>query len=175
VRGLRAIALGILAVAALAAPAVAKVTSSGQSGFAVAHEADVAATPQAAFDAFVAISKWWSSSHTWSGDAKNLSIDLKSGCWCETLPNGGYARHMNVVMSDPGKSLTFQGGLGPLMRMGVAGAMTVTFEPKGAGTHITLTYAVGGYDTGNFSGLSKGVDGVLAEQFKSYLATLAKP
>lgn len=160
------------ALLAVAAPASAKVTSTGQSGFAVTHEAEIAANPQAAFDAFVAISKWWSSSHTWSGDAKNLSIDLKTGCWCETLPNGGYARHMTVVMVDPGKSLTFQGGLGPLMRMGVAGAMTVTFEPKGTGTHITLTYAVGGYDPGNFSGLSKGVDGVLAEQFKNYLASI---
>lgn len=173
-RGLRAIALGILAIAAYAASATAKVTSTGQSGFAVSHEADVAAKPEAAFDAFVAVAKWWSSSHTWSGDAKNLSIDLKTGCWCETLPNGGYARHMTVVMSDPGKSLTLQGGLGPLMRMGVAAAMTVTFEPKGTGTHVTLTYAVGGFDPGNFSALSKGVDGVLAEQFKSYVATLAK-
>lgn len=172
---LGAVAAAILTTVAFAAPAAAKVASSGQSGFAVTHEADVAAPPQAAFDAFLAISKWWSSSHTWSGDAKNLSLDLKSGCWCETLPDGGYARHMTVVMAEPGKSLTLQGGLGPLMRMGVAGAMTVHFETKGAGTHVTLTYAVGGYDPGNFSALSKGVDGVLDEQFKSYVASLDKP
>lgn len=173
-KALKATVLAIVAASAFAVAAEARVVGTGQSGFSAAYEADVAVSPEAAFDAFVAISKWWSKSHTWSGDANNLTLDLKSGCWCETLPNGGFARHMTLVRLDPGKSLVLQGGLGPMISMGVAGAMTVNFDEYKGGTRVTLTYNVGGYDPGNFSGLAKGVDGVLDEQFKSYVASLKR-
>ena len=58
---------------------------------------------------------WWDSSHTFSGNAENLSIDDKAGgCFCENLENGGSVRHLEVVFVDPGKTLRMIGGLGPL-------------------------------------------------------------
>lgn len=159
-------------------PAAAKVVSQSATGFLVTHEADVTVDPQAAYDAFVQIGRWWSDAHSFSGAAKNISIEPKAGgCWCESLPNGGSVRHMTVIHANPGALLVFNGGLGPLQFMGVAGSMKVSFKAGGSGTHVSLVYAVGGYDPDNFKEISKGVDAVLGEQMKRYgdFATTGKP
>lgn len=160
----------VLAVAALsAAPAHAKVASQSTTGFSLSYEAEVAAEPKAAFDAFVRIAEWWDSAHTYSGDAKNLSIEVKpGGCWCETLPDGGFAEHMSVAGAMPGKSLLLKGGLGPLSLMGVQGTMVLKFAPKGKATVATMTYVIGGHDPRQFKDLPKVVDGVLGAAFKRY-------
>lgn len=159
-----------LTIALISAPGVdAKVASQSASGFLATHEADVALDPKAAYDAFFDIGAWWSDAHSFSGAARNISIDAKAGgCWCETLPDGGSVRHMTVVHAAPGTMLVFSGGLGPLQFMGVAGSMTINFKSQGKGAHVTLSYAVGGYDSDNFKEIAKAVDGVLGEQLKRY-------
>lgn len=172
-------AAAALTTAVLLIPSVsAKVVAQGATGFVVTHEAQVTVAPQAAYDAFIKIGRWWNDAHSFSGAARNISIEPKAGgCWCEALPNGGSVRHMTVVHADPGAMLVFSGGLGPLQFMGVAGSMKVTFEAQDNGTHVSVTYAVGGFDTGNFAEISKGVDAVLAEQIKRYgeFASTGKP
>ncbi len=139
-------AAAVLAIALLfAAAAHAKVVSQSANGFVVTHEADVAVDPKAAYDAFVKIGSWWNDAHSFSGAAKNISIEPKAGgCWCEALPNGGSVQHMTVVHANPGALLVFNGGLGPLQFMGVAGSMKVSFQAQGKGTHVSVVYAVGG-------------------------------
>ena len=177
IRLLQAVAL--LAAALLLVPSAdAKVVSQNATGFMVTHEADVAVAPQAAYDAFVKIGQWWSDTHSFSGAAKNISIEAKAGgCWCETLPNGGSVRHMTVVHANPGVMLVFNGGLGPLQFMGVAGSMKVAFKAQDKGTHVSVTYAVGGFDPDNFVKISNGVDAVLGEQIRRYadFASAGKP
>jgi len=170
----------ILLTALLAVPAIAdaKVTAKGATGFVVEHKAEVKTDAKAAYDAFVKVGSWWSSSHSFSGDAKNLSIDTKpGGFWGETLPNGGFVKHLDLVHAAPGSMLVFSGGLGPLQFMGVAGSMTVSFKPGKGTTTVTLRYDVGGRDDKNFEDISKAVDGVLAEQFARYakFADTGKP
>jgi hypothetical protein len=171
-------ALGLLFALSLASGAEAKVASQGPSGFSVALTADVTAEPKAAYDAFLKIGSWWSSDHSFSGDAKNLSIDARSGgCWCEKLPEGGFVRHMEISHVAPGSTLVFAGGLGPLHFMGVDGAMMISFKKADKGTTVTLSYAVGGYDEKGFKDLAVGVDAVLAGQFQRYanFASTGKP
>jgi hypothetical protein len=168
--------LTVLALAAfLTIPPIAeaKVLAKSATGFVVEHKVELKTDAKSAYDAFLKIGSWWSSSHSFSGDAKNLSIEIKpGGCWCEALPDGGFVKHMEVVHAAPGSMLVFSGGLGPLQFMGVAGSMTVSFKAgKGAST-VTLRYDVGGRDDKNFEGISNGVDGVIAEQFARY-ATFA--
>lgn len=156
----------------------AKVISQGASGFQTAHEVEVPLEPKAAYDAFVQIGSWWSSSHSFTGDAKNISIEPEAGgCWCEQQDGVSSVRHMTVVHAASGRMLVFSGGLGPLQFMGVAGSMTVSFEAKGKATRVTVNYAVGGYDPGNFKDISKGVDGVIGEQIARYgkFAATGKP
>lgn len=160
----------IFAAVAFSTAAQAAVTNQSPTGFTVAYEADVTVTPQAAYDAFVRAGSWWNAaSHSYSGDGKNITIDVKpGGCWCETLKDGGFVRHMTVEQAAPGARLVFSGGLGPLAYMGVAGHMTVSIEAKGTGSHVKLTYAIGGHDAKDFKDIAGGVDGVLAEAFKRY-------
>ena len=171
---MRFISFLIAGLCAAASPAGAAVASWGSSGFELAFEGDVAAAPADAYAKFLDIAQWWSSDHTYSGSAANLSIAaVPGGCWCETLP-GGFVQHMQVVNMQPGAMLVFSGGLGPLQFMGVAGSLVATFEAKDGGTHVTLRYAVGGYAPDNFAKLPAAVDGVLGAGFASYLAFAAK-
>jgi hypothetical protein len=168
-----------IAFFALALTSHAKVTSQSATGFNVSHEADVTVAPQAAYDAFVQVGSWWhAASHSYSGDGKNITVEVKpGGCWCEALPNGGFVRHMTVEQAAPGARLVFSGGLGPLAFMGATGHMVVSIQPKGAGSHVKLTYAVGGHDAKDFRDIAKAVDGVLDEAFKRYTnyASTGKP
>jgi hypothetical protein len=159
----------LAAIALAVSPAQAKVASQGATGFSLSYEAEIAGEAKAAFDAFVRVGEWWDGEHSYSGDAKNLTIDLKpGGCWCETLPDGGFVAHMAVVQALPGKTMIFKGGLGPLAFMGVDGAMVLSFRTKDKATLVTMTYAVGGHDPKKFKELPKLVDGVLGAAFKRY-------
>ena len=163
-----ALVLGVLA----AGSAAAAVASAGAGGFALHHELTFPGTPAQAWTRLVAPSAWWSSEHTYSGDAKNLSLAaVPGGCWCESLPGGGFVRHMDVLYAAPGRALRLYGGLGPLQGMGAAGAMTFVLKPDGATTRIVVDYVVSGYVAGGFEKIAVGVDAVLGEQ----LASLVKP
>ncbi len=50
------------------------------------------------------IGNWWSDAHTYSGKASNLTLrNEPGGCFCETLPGGGFVRHASLEYSDKGK------------------------------------------------------------------------
>ena len=174
------ITLGLILALTLATGAHAKVLARSPTGFVVEHHVELKTDAKSAYEAFTNIGSWWNSSHSFSGDAKNITIDTKpGGCWCETLPGGGFVKHMDVVHAAPGAMLVFAGGLGPLHFMGVAGSMTVSFQTAQSTniTTMTLRYDVGGRDDKNFKDISKAVDGVLFEQLARYrnFATTGKP
>jgi uncharacterized protein YndB with AHSA1/START domain len=162
--------LFVFAIGFFATPAHALVTAQDAGGFSIKHEVRVAADPARAYRAFVRIGDWWNGDHTYSGQSRNLSIDLRpGGCWCERLEKGGFVRHMRVESAIPTKLLRFSGGLGPLQEMGVSGAMSVAFEASGdGGTKVTLTYAVNGRTSGDWAPLARAVDGVLAQQLSRF-------
>ncbi len=93
----------------------AEIKESSDIGFSSVVSVTVDGEPSAVFETLVNPAKWWNSSHTWSGDAGNLSLDaVPGGMFLEKLPNGGFCRHMEVVYADPGNLLRMQGALGPL-------------------------------------------------------------
>lgn len=158
-----------MSLLALASPAQAKVVSSNATGFLVTQDVTVPGDAAKAYNTFVKIGSWWNGDHTFSGDAKNLSLDTtQGGCWCETLPGGGFVRHMDVVRAMPAQTLVFSGGRGPLQTMGVAATLTVEFRVSGNATTVTWQYSAGGYDPGGFTDLPGRVDKVLAEQIERY-------
>ncbi len=158
-----------LALLFWASVANANVTSHGINGFVVANEVTVPGSPEDAYAAFIKIGSWWDAEHSFSGDTKNFTLDPQpGGCWCETLPQGGFVRHLEVIHANPGSKLVLSGGLGPLQAMAVAGTMFVTFKAEGVETKVTLTYSIGGYDPDNFAQIPAGVDGVLAAQLARY-------
>lgn len=155
--------------------AVGAVADVGATGFTVHETVEIAAPPDKVYAALATPAQWWSSTHTFSGSAANLTLDARAGgCWCETLPNGGSVQHLIVVFAAPGKTLRLRGALGPFQGMGVDGALTWSLKPDATGTALTLDYALGGYSKAGFADFAKAVDGVLGEQttrLKAFIET----
>ena len=152
----------------------AEIADSSDVGFTLKFTALAKATPDKSYRALTnSVGKWWSSEHTYTGDARNLSIqDRPGGCFCERFPAGGGIEHMRVVYSSPGEALRLLGALGPLQEMGMQGSMTWAFAKEGDGTRIKVTYAVGGYCPGGPGALAPIVDRVIGEQFDRLLRFL---
>ncbi|MCB2058741.1 MAG: SRPBCC family protein, partial [Novosphingobium sp.] len=121
--GFQAAAIGLAGL--LAQPLHAEVTDQFDNGFAIALSAETTAGKSDAWKMLTAPAQWWSSEHTWSGDAANLYIDSQAtGCFCEKLPRPadapegqrmGSVEHGHIVYADPQRGvLRLIGGLGPL-------------------------------------------------------------
>lgn len=153
----------------VAAPAGAEVTSASPSAFVIEAEAEVAASPAETWRKLLRIERWWNSDHTYSGDARRLSLEPRAGgCWCEHWGDGQSVEHMRVVlvMENEGvRTLRAVGALGPLQEMGVNGVLTFTVAPLASGAKITMTYRVIGDAALGLDQIAPGVDGVLLEQF----------
>ena len=162
-----------LAAALVAGAAFAEVTDRSAAGFEVVEKATIAAPQAKVWNALMRPGRWWSSQHSWSGDAKNLSID-PDGCFCERLPKGA-VRHMTIAYADGISQLRMFGALGPLQFTGASGHMGVTLKGAGAATEVTLSYDVGGYAKGGLAETyAKPIDQVLGEQLgrlKKYVET----
>jgi uncharacterized protein YndB with AHSA1/START domain len=160
--------LAVLA-AAIFAPvyANADVVDSAANGFTLKIALAVQSTPADVYKHLVHnVGDWWSSAHTFSGDAHNLSIDDNAGgCFCEKLADGGGVQHMVVVNAQPGKRLVMRGALGPLQTMGADGSMAIVLSPDSAGTKMEVTFAAGGYMAAGMDKLAAPVNMVLTEQF----------
>ena len=175
------IALAMASAAlASACPAFAEVKSDTDHGFALLRTVMVKRTPEAVYTALGEPRKWWSSRHSWSGTAANMSLELGvGGCFCERLPSTkGMVEHGRVVFASPSKQLRLRAALGPLQGEGVMGALTWSLKQVEGGTEITQTYNVGGYLQGGAKPWAPIVDSVVNEQLdrlKSYLETGKTP
>jgi uncharacterized protein YndB with AHSA1/START domain len=155
------------AMVAGAAAASAEVADRSATGFTVHQAAVVAAPPARAYAAFTDIGKWWDPAHSYSNEGARLTLDTsKGGCFCESLPDGGHVRHLDVVFVKPGEELRLTGGLGPLQPIGASGTMVVQFKQAETGTTIDLTYAVHGYLPAGMESWAEPVDRVLALQLE---------
>ncbi|MFM7377797.1 MAG: SRPBCC family protein [Erythrobacter sp.] len=171
--------------AALAAfvcvPAAAEVTRATELGFVSRNEVVVSASPKEVWLALISPASWWDKAHTWSGDAKNLTLTPQAGgCFCEIIPEvdepgrftlQGSVEHMRVVQAYPEAALRMVGSLGPLQSEPVTGVLTIVLSKHEKGTRIVWEYNVGGSMRYEVPVISKAVDGVMATQ----LAALAKP
>jgi hypothetical protein len=166
--------------------AFSEVADSSANGFTVKTSITIQASPDEVYRRLVHnIGEWWSPQHTFSGDARNLSIEEKPmGCFCEALAglgqsadqgggqSGGAVRHMEVVYFVPGKALVLSGALGPLQSLATAGSMTIRLSPGDTGTNLEVAYTVAGYAPAGMNTWAAPVDAVLTEQFarlKNYI------
>lgn len=146
----------------------ADVVDKSPSGFTLRTTMTVAAAPQRIYEDLLNIGAWWDRAHTYSGDAKNMTVAAQpGGCFCEKYA-GGAVEHGRVVNVSPNRLLRISSALGPLQELAVVGTMTWTIEPakQGTGSTLTMTYAVAGYAPGGLDKLADPVDAVLAQQMK---------
>lgn len=164
---MRAIALVMCALGITAhVDARAEIVNAGPSGFNLRHVVDVpSVAPPLVWAALSDVSKWWDPEHTYSGDARNLSLEpTVRGCFCEKLSLYAGIEHGTVVYAQPAKILRLIGALGPLQEFGVTGSLTWQIESAGGGSRITMTYNVGGYADRPLSDWAPIVDEVLVVQ-----------
>jgi hypothetical protein len=158
-----------------ASVAHADVTAQSDAGFVLSHSAETSAAKADVWRALIAPARWWSSDHTYSGNADNLYLDAQAtGCFCEKLPRPadapegqrmGSIEHMHVIYADPQRGvLRMSGGLGPLQGEAAHGTLTIALKQIETGTRIEWTYVVGGYIRMNQAELVPAVDQVLGQQ-----------
>jgi uncharacterized protein YndB with AHSA1/START domain len=151
---------------ATAAPAVrADVKAAASDGFLIVHSQRIDAGPARVYALLPAIGRWWSSSHTYSGDAANLTLDPQAGgCFCERWKDGAVA-HGRVILAMRDQLLRIDTALGPLQSKAVAGVLSFQLVPDGNATVLTLTYRVNGASGSALDKDAPAVDRVLGEQF----------
>jgi len=156
----------VVALILIPFPLLADVQTAAEQNMTVQTTVTVKATPEAAWEHLLKIGTWWSSDHTWSGDAKNLTLNaVPGGGFDESLTNNGFVRHMQVIYSDPGKKLRMIGVLGPLQEHALQGTMTISLKAEGDKTIISTTYHVSGHFPGGLEKIAPLVDQVITEQF----------
>ena len=162
----------VLAAALVASPVRAAVVGSGADGFTVREEVQFAGSPAIAWKRLIDVGSWWNPQHTYSGRSSNLTLTLRpGGCWCERLENGGFARHLEVVLVIPEKTLRLTGALGPLQGIGATGALTFTLRSTApTATTVIAEYSVVGYSRDGLSSFAGAVDQVLGEQLQRFAA-----
>lgn len=143
----------------------AEVGETRDNGFVITVTVMAEHPPAAVYRDLTRVSQWWDPAHTWSGSARNLKLEPKSGgCFCEKLADGGSVQHGRVIFAQPAKMLRLEGALGPLQDMAVTGILTFALAPDGPGTRITMTYRVAGILTMDSAKLAPLVDKVLGTQ-----------
>jgi uncharacterized protein YndB with AHSA1/START domain len=147
------------------ATASAEVVRSSEAGFTITQSVNVTMPPPAAWSALTDVGRWWDPEHSFSGDARNITLEpFVGGCFCEKLGMYAGVQHMRVIFAQPPKLLRLSGALGPLQESAVTGSMTWTIEVAGGGSRIVMTYTVGGYADRPLSQWAPLVDSVLATQ-----------
>jgi hypothetical protein len=162
----------VVAAPLVASPVQAAVMGSTADGFTVREEVQFAGSPSSAWKRLIEVGSWWDPQHTYSGRSSNLTLTLQpGGCWCETLENGGFVRHLDVVLVIPEKTLRLTGGLGPLQGMGATGALTFTLRSASpTATTVIAEYSVVGYSREGLTSIAGAVDQVLSEQLQRFAA-----
>jgi uncharacterized protein YndB with AHSA1/START domain len=155
-------------------PGFADVAASKSDAITIRVERSSKAPPEVVWAQLIRISEWWGADHTWSGDAANLTLNLtQGGGFDETLPEGGFVRHMAVIYCAPGKKLRMTGVLGPLQEFALQGTMTIDLEKVDEGCKLVMTYHLTGSYTPGLDKVASIIDKVLTEQFES-LSTRAE-
>lgn len=163
---------------AAAAPAAAEVVGTPDAtGFTVAGEVRSSSAPTALWSLLLTPSRWWNSSHTWSGDARALSLSpVAGGCWCEALTDGGSVRHGTVLAIEPGRRrLMLDADLGPIQMLAAHGKLEWTIAEAEGGSVVRWRYQIFGRGIDNAAVLAPLVDRVIAEQAGRLAAATATP
>jgi hypothetical protein len=161
--------LGV-AFATAPAPASAEVKQSAADGFTLGFARTLDVPPARAYAAIASVDRWWSGEHTYSGDARNLTLGGAAGdCFCERWKDAAgrdnSVRHGVVLMALTDQAFRIEGALGPLQGLGVNAVLSIGTRAEGAGTLLTMVYKVNGSAASGLDKLAPAVDAVLQAQF----------
>ncbi|MGB0833856.1 MAG: hypothetical protein ACPG8A_03415 [Psychrobium sp.] len=140
-----------------------EVISHSENSFELSSHVVISQSVKTVFQRFNQIEQWWHPDHTFSGNAQNMTLDIKNGCFCERW-DSNMVKHMDIVAVEDNKRQVWRGGLGPLQSFAVSGALTWDFKSiDNNQTNVTYTYRVFGAIPDSKT-WSSAVDGVLTQQ-----------
>lgn len=151
----------------------ADVIASSPDGFHIKLERETDQSQNAVAKRVLDLSDWWSSYHTYSGNADNLILTSTQvgGRWMEVWPDGSVLHGTLIGNMTLGKNqiVRFDAALGPLQQLGVSAVLNITLSPiEGSDrTQITFDYRVTGADHQSLEKWAEIVEGVLAEQIEN--------
>lgn len=158
------------AIAMSAAPATAGIIISAPDHYILKHEAVSTLTPDALWQKLIEPANWWHPDHTYSGDAKNLSLDANAGgVWREDWPDGS-VEHGRVLLVLENKQLRLNAPFGPLQETGANVVWTVTISSGDDGTKVTFDEVANGTASSNLDELAPAVDFVKTEAINRLIA-----
>lgn len=164
----------LLIAGLLTVTAHAEVKQATPDGLLVTFTEPLSASTTKAYTDITQVQRWWSSEHTWSGKASNLSLKPEAGgCFCEKW-SGGSAEHGRVIMALPGKLLRLDAALGPLQEFALKGVLSFWLKNEDGATTVTVEYRVNGAAGSGLDALAPTVDDVLGaqiERLKRYVGT----
>ena len=170
----------IAAVLALTPASTAEVTEKAPDGFVINLERSSELTVSAVQAKARDIGGWWSSAHTYSGDAANMSLEAAGGSlfWIERW-EAGFVEHGRVLVdmeNEAAATFRLQAALGPLQEMGVNGVLSIVSEAEtDEGTPeesvIRFQYVITGASFSGMDGIADVVNMVLTEQIESLVAS----
>jgi hypothetical protein len=169
-------ALLLAALLVLPRPAEPAVKEASPDHMTLVFSATVKAEPVVAYRALAHIGQWWNGEHSWSGDAKNMTLELAAGgCFCERW-SGGSVEHARVLLAHAGNTLRLDAPLGPIQELGAKATLTYKFTavPEG-GTTIDVTYVVIGVGSQRLDELAPAVDAVIGESVTRLAAFVNAP
>jgi len=158
--------LAILAVAMTASQAGAEIVSSSASHYELKHEALSTLPPTAIWQRLQNPGSWWHPDHTYSGDSRNMSVELQAGgVWREDW-DGKSVLHGTVLYLEPQKVLRLNAPFGPLQQMGVTTIWTINISAEGSGSMISFSETSGGSSHSGLDKIAPAVDFVKSEAIK---------
>lgn len=158
--------LTVAVVMLAATQANAEIVEAAPDHFILKHEAQSALVPAALWARLIKPESWWHPDHSYSGDAGNLSLDVRAGgLWREEW-DGGSVTHGEVLFVNPGKQLRLDAPFGPLQAIGAKTIWTITIEPDGDGSKVTFDEISHGVAASKLDALAPAVDFVKGEAIK---------
>lgn len=154
-----------LVLVGLCAPfvAAADVVESSATHYVLRHEATSTLSADALWQRLIEPASWWHPDHTYSGDAANLSLELKpGGLWAETW-DAGAVTHGTVMLVETGSVLRLDAPFGPLAGVGAHTVWTITIEADGDGSRVVFDEVSSGPPTAKMDELAGAVDYVKTE------------
>lgn len=159
----------LLAISAITYTKIAnaEVTAVNKSHFTLKLVAQSPYSSEQVWKKLLKPERWWQSSHTYSGDAGNLTIEAKAGGYWREDWEGGSVLHGTILNIQENKLLRLSAPFGPLQELAVETVWTITLTPTDTGTKITFDFIANGNQESGLDNLASAVNYVKGEALKN--------
>ncbi len=143
--------------------ASAEIVEASPDHYVLRQEATSSLSPEEMWARLINPASWWHPDHSYSGDANNLSLDVRAGgLWKEEWV-GGSVTHGEVIFVNPGVQIRLDAPFGPLQAIGAKTIWTITISAEDEGSKVVFDEISHGVPSSKLDELAPAVDFVKTE------------